>query len=161
MPPEMITIVAPIAMIAKKLASVAVWISVYEFQKLLTLSPVCRSGCEPASAVRMITTATSTSTSPISCEANSRLSACRMKNLGGLSFRAERARRARRVPTQWADEESPKPALRSAGDEGSRPTGPLYQDDGDSSTPCLRHSARNDYAGRAARYEARKRSYTT
>ena len=36
MPPEMITIVAPIAMIAKKLASVAVWISVYEFQKLLT-----------------------------------------------------------------------------------------------------------------------------
>ena len=40
MPPEMITIVAPIAMIAKKLASVAVWISVYEFQKLLTVAPV-------------------------------------------------------------------------------------------------------------------------
>ena len=51
MPPEMITIVAPIAMIAKKLASVAVWMSVYEFKKLLTVSPVCRSGCEPASAV--------------------------------------------------------------------------------------------------------------
>ena len=40
MPPEMITIVAPIAMIAKKLASVAVWMSVFEFQKLLTDSPV-------------------------------------------------------------------------------------------------------------------------
>ena len=39
MPPEMITIVAPTAMMAKKLASVAVWISVYEFRKLLTLSP--------------------------------------------------------------------------------------------------------------------------
>ena len=36
MPPEMITIVAPTAMIAKKLASVAVWISVYELRKLLT-----------------------------------------------------------------------------------------------------------------------------
>jgi hypothetical protein len=35
----MITIVAPIAMIAKKLASVAVCTSVYEFQKLLTVSP--------------------------------------------------------------------------------------------------------------------------
>ena len=33
----MITTVAPIAMIAKKLASVAVWISVCEFQKLLTV----------------------------------------------------------------------------------------------------------------------------
>ena len=42
MPPEMITIVAPIAMIAKKLASVAVWMSVYEFQKLLTVTPVVR-----------------------------------------------------------------------------------------------------------------------
>ena len=51
MPPEMITIVAPIAMIAKKLASVAVWISVYEFQKLLTVAPVTRSGCDPASSV--------------------------------------------------------------------------------------------------------------
>ena len=33
----MITIVAPTAMIAKKLASVAVWISVYELRKLLTV----------------------------------------------------------------------------------------------------------------------------
>ena len=48
MPPEMITIVAPTAMMAKKLASVAVWISVYEFRKLLMLSPVTRSGCDPA-----------------------------------------------------------------------------------------------------------------
>ena len=39
MPPEMITIVAPTAMIAKKLASVAVWISVLELRKLLTLWP--------------------------------------------------------------------------------------------------------------------------
>ena len=38
MPPEMMTIVAPTAMIAKKLASVAVWISVYELRKLLTVS---------------------------------------------------------------------------------------------------------------------------
>ena len=44
MPPEMITIVAPTAMIAKKLASVAVWMSVYEFRKLLTSRPVTRSG---------------------------------------------------------------------------------------------------------------------
>ena len=51
MPPEMITIVAPIAMIAKKLASVAVCTSVFEFQKLLTTSPVRRSTCEPASSV--------------------------------------------------------------------------------------------------------------
>ena len=43
------TIVAPTAMIAKKLASVAVWISVYEFRKLLTVAPVSRSTCEPAS----------------------------------------------------------------------------------------------------------------
>ena len=39
MPPEMMTIVAPTAMIAKKLASVAVWISVYELRKLLTVRP--------------------------------------------------------------------------------------------------------------------------
>jgi hypothetical protein len=36
MPPDTITIVALTAMLAKKLASVAVWISVYEFRKLLT-----------------------------------------------------------------------------------------------------------------------------
>ena len=42
------TIVAPTAMIAKKLASVAVWISVYELRKLLTVCPVRASTCEPA-----------------------------------------------------------------------------------------------------------------
>src|SRR6266545_2983597 len=70
-PPEMITTVAPIAMIAKKLASVAVWTSVYEFQKLFTRSPVRRSGCEPASKVRIRVTSTTTSTSPVSCEPSS------------------------------------------------------------------------------------------
>ena len=49
MPPEMMTMVAPTAMIAKKLASVAVWISVCEFRKLLTERPVASSTCEPAS----------------------------------------------------------------------------------------------------------------
>ena len=68
MPPEMITIVAPIAMIAKKLASVAVWMSVYEFQKLFTVAPVTRSGCEPASSVNASVTSANTMTSPISCE---------------------------------------------------------------------------------------------
>ena len=38
MPPEMMTMVAPTAMIAKKLASVAVWISVYELRKLLIVA---------------------------------------------------------------------------------------------------------------------------
>ena len=39
----MITIVAPTAMIAKKLASVRVWMSVFELKKLLTVAPVSRS----------------------------------------------------------------------------------------------------------------------
>ena len=66
MPPEMITTVAPIAMTAKKLASVAVWMSVYEFQKLLTDAPVTRSTCEPASTVSAMATIASTTTSPVS-----------------------------------------------------------------------------------------------
>jgi hypothetical protein len=53
MPPEMITIVAPTAMIAKKLASVAVCVSVWKLRKLLTDRPVMRSTCEPAKTVRM------------------------------------------------------------------------------------------------------------
>ena len=55
MPPEMMTIVAPTAMIAMKLASVAVWISVYELRKLLIVRPVAPSTCEPASAASAIT----------------------------------------------------------------------------------------------------------
>jgi hypothetical protein len=64
MPPEMITIVAPTAMIAKKLASVAVWISVYEFRKLLTGAPVTRSGWLPANSVRTRPSSRMTSTRP-------------------------------------------------------------------------------------------------
>src|SRR5437762_6830965 len=53
MPPEMITKVAPTAMTAKKLASVAVCTSVFEFRKLFTSTPVRRSTCVPANRVRM------------------------------------------------------------------------------------------------------------
>ena len=53
MPPEMITNVAPTAITAKKLASVAVCTSVFELRKLFTSSPVRRSTCAPANRVRM------------------------------------------------------------------------------------------------------------
>src|SRR5262245_15416795 len=48
---------------------------VYEFQKLLVIEPVRRSGCEPASAVSVRVTSTNTTTSPDSCEAASLRSA--------------------------------------------------------------------------------------
>src|SRR5688572_21875004 len=73
MPPEMMTIVAPTAMRAKKLASVAVWISVYEFRKLLTLAPVTRSGCEPAKRVRSAPRLTMTRSRPACAELKNRL----------------------------------------------------------------------------------------
>src|SRR5829696_1173248 len=68
----MITMVAPIAMMAKKLASVSVCTSVFGFQKLFTSSPVRRSTCEPASAMSAIVSKVTTITSPVSCEASSR-----------------------------------------------------------------------------------------
>ena len=64
MPPEMITIVAPTAMTAKKLASVAVWISVYELRKSLTGRPVARSRWVPVNAASTTPSATMTSTRP-------------------------------------------------------------------------------------------------
>src|SRR5262245_56002616 len=63
--------VVPTAMIAKKLASVAVWINVYEFRKLLTGAPVTRSGCVPANSVRTTPRKRITSTRPACCEASS------------------------------------------------------------------------------------------
>src|SRR6478672_5229228 len=71
MPPEMMTIVAPTAMTAKKLASVAVWISVYELKKLLTSAPVSRSTWDPANAVRRMPRVAMTRTSPACSEARS------------------------------------------------------------------------------------------
>ena len=56
--------VAPTAMIAKKLASVAVWISVCELRKLLTVVPVASSTCEPASSDSATSSATMTSDQP-------------------------------------------------------------------------------------------------
>jgi hypothetical protein len=67
MPLEMMTTVAPIAMMAKNVASVAVWMRVNEFQKLLTVRPVSGSTCDPASTVSAIASATSTITRPASC----------------------------------------------------------------------------------------------
>jgi hypothetical protein len=64
----MMTMVAPTAMIAKKLASVAVWIRVYELRKLLTVSPVKRSGCEPANAVSSAARQMMTSSRPACAE---------------------------------------------------------------------------------------------
>src|SRR5262245_41973996 len=43
-------------------------ISVYEFQKLLVISPVRRSGWEPASTVSVRVTSTNTTTRPDSCD---------------------------------------------------------------------------------------------
>ena len=94
MPPEMMTTVAPIAMMAKKLASVAVWMSVYEFQKLFTISPVRRSTCEPARAVRRMVTRTTTSTSPVSWEPSSRRAKPRMRRGPGAAQPAAAAARA-------------------------------------------------------------------
>jgi hypothetical protein len=67
MPPEMITSVAPTAMIAKKLASVAVWIRVCELRKLLISTPERGSTCDPAKIVRIAPSRRMTSTRP-SCE---------------------------------------------------------------------------------------------
>src|SRR5215207_396083 len=67
----MITMVAPIAMIAKKLASVSVCTRVFGFQKLFTSRPVRRSKCEPASAMSGIVSSVTTITRPVSCDASS------------------------------------------------------------------------------------------
>ena len=63
-PPEMITRVAPTAITAKKLASVAVWISVYELRKLLIGWPVTRSTWLPAKAASAPHRTAMTSTRP-------------------------------------------------------------------------------------------------
>src|SRR5450759_307497 len=47
MPPAMITSVAPTPMMAKALASVAIWMSVYVLRKLLIVFPVCGSHVDP------------------------------------------------------------------------------------------------------------------
>ena len=60
MPPEMMTIVAPTPMMAKALASVAIWMSVCALRKLLTRPPVTGSVCDPAASVRTMPSATST-----------------------------------------------------------------------------------------------------
>src|SRR5438874_11131364 len=46
--------------------------SVFEFQKLLTVVPVNRSAWLPASAVSVTTTKTTTMTSPVSCDPRNR-----------------------------------------------------------------------------------------
>src|SRR4051812_14965757 len=71
MPPEMITIVAPTAMMAKKLASVPTWISVCELRKLLTGTPVRRSTWVPANAVSTAPSSTMMATRPACCDARS------------------------------------------------------------------------------------------
>src|SRR5665213_2956379 len=60
----MMTTVAPTAMIAMKLASVAVWIRVYELRKLLTVRPVVSSTCDPASNESATISTTMMSASP-------------------------------------------------------------------------------------------------
>src|SRR5712691_10911794 len=87
MPPEMITIVAPIAMIAKKLASVAVCTSVYELRKSFAILPVSRSACEPVISVSATATSASTMTSPTSCEEISRRSVARTSDGPGRRVR--------------------------------------------------------------------------
>ena len=67
------TIVAPTAMIAKKLASVAVWISVYEFRKLLTVAPLTGSTWSPASRLSATASPMMTSSRPACCERSRRL----------------------------------------------------------------------------------------
>ena len=69
----MITIVAPTAMIAKKLASVATWISVYELRKLLTVAPVAGSTCEPARTASAVPMRTMIRRSPACSERSRRL----------------------------------------------------------------------------------------
>src|SRR5262245_42902842 len=71
MPPEMITTVAPTAMIAKKLASVAVWISVWPFRKWLSVWPVALSTWVPAKIVSTVESSRMTRTSPVCCERSS------------------------------------------------------------------------------------------
>src|ERR1051325_2741788 len=70
------------AMIAKKRAAVAVWIRVWEFQKLLTTAPVARSAWEPASTLRRAVTSTTTTTSPASWEATRLRASARMAGWG-------------------------------------------------------------------------------
>ena len=74
MPPETITTVAPTAMMAKKLASVAVWTSVYQFRKLLTTRPDRGSTCDPAASVSTVPSARITSTRPACGDARTRCS---------------------------------------------------------------------------------------
>src|SRR3954469_8193033 len=68
----MITTVAPTAMMAMKLASVAVWISVYELKKLLTVAPVASSTCAPARIASATISPAMMSTRPACCERSSR-----------------------------------------------------------------------------------------
>src|SRR3954471_13082634 len=86
MPPEMMTIVAPIAMMAKKDASVAVCTSVLAFQKLFTAAPVTRSGCEPASSASVSVTSTTTRRRPLSCDPAIRWTMRRIGEGGGLAL---------------------------------------------------------------------------
>src|SRR3954451_3090103 len=68
----MITTVAPTAMMAMKLASVAVWISVYELKKLLTVAPVDSSTCDPAAMASATISVAMMRTRPACCERSSR-----------------------------------------------------------------------------------------
>src|SRR5262245_25862278 len=70
MPPEMITIVAPTAITAKKLASVAIWISVCELRKLFTVRPSAPTWL-PAMSVSSVPRTRITSTSPACWAASS------------------------------------------------------------------------------------------
>src|SRR5665647_2866592 len=64
MPPEMIIRVAPTAMMAMVLVSVAIWSRVWAFRKLLTDAPVVGSTCEPDTAVSTPARMTSTMVRP-------------------------------------------------------------------------------------------------
>src|SRR6185295_17432419 len=64
MPPEMMTTVAPTAITAKKLASVAVWMRAWELRKLLMVEPVARSTWEPAKIPSTTVRPTMTSSRP-------------------------------------------------------------------------------------------------
>src|SRR5215217_5571887 len=60
----MITMVAPTAITAKKLASVAVWMRVCELRKLLIETPLARSTWAPAKIPSTVTRPTITSKRP-------------------------------------------------------------------------------------------------
>ena len=74
MPPETMTTVAPTAMMAKKLASVAVCTRVYQLRKLLTTMPVLGSTCDPAATVSTVPSETITRTRPACGDARTRCS---------------------------------------------------------------------------------------